>query len=58
MAAKSTFELLIDREEKGFLKRLGRELEKMADEGVKFTLPVAIIDHVTNTERNLSFIRS
>ena len=49
MASKSTSELLIDREEKSFLKRLGRELERMADEGVEFTLPVAVIDHVTIT---------
>ena len=57
-AEKSTSELLIAKEEKGFLKRLERELERMADEGVEFTLPAAVIDHVANTERNLSFIRS
>ena len=28
------------------------------NEGVEFTLPAAVIDHVANTERNLSFIRS
>ena len=50
--------MLIAREEKGFLRRLERELGIMANEGVEFTPPVAVIDHVANTERNLSFIRS
>ena len=48
---------LLEREEKSFLRRLGRELEKMAEEGVEFNLPVVVIDHVANTERNLGFIR-
>ena len=58
MAKNRTVNLLIEREEKSFLKRLERELGRMAEEGIEFTLPVAVIDHVANTERNLSFIRS
>ena len=56
MAEKSASEL-IEREEKRFFRRLGRELEKIAEEGLEFNLPVVVIDHVANTERNLGFIR-
>ena len=48
MAEKSASELLIEMEEKNFLKRLGRELERLADEGIEFTLPAVVIDHVQN----------
>ena len=58
MAEKSASDMLIEREEKSFLRRLGRELERMADEGVEFTLSASVIGHVANTEKNLSFIRS
>ena len=58
MAENTTVNLLIEREEKSFLKGLARELGRMAEEGIEFNLPVAVIDHVANTERNLSFIRS
>ena len=58
MAEKTTSTLLIEKEEKSFLRRLSKELERMADEGIEFTLPAVVIDHVANTERNLSFIRS
>ena len=50
--------MLIEKEEKSFLRRLEKELEKMAAEGIEFTLPAVVIDHVANTDRNLSFIRS
>ena len=56
MAEKSASEF-IEREEKSFLRRLGRELEKMAEEGVEFNLPVVVIDHVANTDMNLGFFR-
>ena len=49
---------LIDKEEKQFLKRLEKELVKMADEGVEFSLPALVIDYVANTERNISFVKS
>ena len=55
---KSSAELLIEREEQRFLRRLERELRKMADEGIEFVLPVVVIDHVANTERNLGFVRN
>ena len=58
MAEKTTATLLIEREEKSFLKSLERELGRMVEEGIDVTLPVAVIDHVANTDRNLSFIRS
>ena len=58
MAEKSASDKLIEKEEKNFLKRLGRELERLADEGIEFTLPAAVIDHVANTDRNISFIKS
>ena len=58
MAEKTTATLLKEREEKIFLKRLERELGRMAEEGIEITLPVAVIDHVANTDRNLGFIRS
>ena len=50
--------MLIEKEEKNFLRRLGKELEKLSEEGIQFTLPAVVIDHVANTDRNLSFIRS
>ena len=37
MAEKSASELLIEREEKSFLKRLERELKRMADESIEFS---------------------
>ena len=49
---KSPSELLIEREEKGFLRRLERELTRMAEERIEFTLPAAVIDHVAKTDRN------
>ena len=55
MAEKSTPESLIKKEEDNFLRRLGRELDRLADEGIEFTLPAVVIDHVANTDRNLSF---
>ena len=58
MAEKLTPESLIKKEEGNFLKRLGRELERLANEGIEFTLPAVVIDHVANTDRNLSFIKS
>ena len=58
MAEKSTPESLIKKEEDNFLRRLGRELDRLADEGIEFTLPAVVIDHVANTDRNLSFIKS
>ena len=58
MAEKSASDMLIEKEEKNFLKILGRELERLADEGIEFTLPATVIDHVANTDRNISFIRS
>ena len=30
----------------------------MANEGIAFTLPALVIDHLANTERNLGFIKS
>ena len=30
----------------------------MADEGIEFALPVVVLDHIANTERNLGFIKS
>ena len=30
----------------------------MVDEGIEFTLPVLVLDHVAYIERNLSFIKS
>ena len=56
--AEKLSESLIEKEEKNFLKSLGKELGKLANEGIEFTLPWAVIDHVANTERNLGFIRS
>ena len=56
MAERSGSELIV-REEKSFLRRLGKELEKMVEEGLEFSLPVVVIDHVANTERNLGFVR-
>ena len=57
MAEKSK-ESAIEKEEKNFLKRFSKELGKLANEGIEFTLPAVVIDHIANTERNLGFIRS
>ena len=58
MAEKSTAQLLIDKEKKQFLRRLERELVKMADEGIEYSLPALVIDHVANIERNICFVKS
>ena len=29
----------------------------MAEEGINFTLPALVLDHVANTDRNLSYIK-
>ena len=42
MAEKSESDLLIEKEEKSFLKRLGRELERLLNEGIEFTLSSSI----------------
>ena len=45
-------------EESNFIRRRKRELIKMANEGVAFTLPAVVVDHVANTEENLSWVKS
>ena len=48
----------IAREESEFIQRLPKELSKFANEGIRFYLPIVVIDHVAYTECNLSFIKS
>ena len=58
MTEKSNAQILIEKEEKQFLRRLERELIKMAEEGINFTLPALVLDHLANTDRNLSYVKS
>ena len=53
-----TAEELIVEEEENFIKRLEIELIKLATEGIKFTLPAVVIDHIADTEENLSWVKS
>ena len=47
---------LIAREE--FKQRLAKELVKLASEGIGFYLPIVVVDHVADTESNISFVKS
>ena len=53
-----TAEELIIEEEEDFIKRFEAELIKLASEGVAFTLPAVVVDHVADTEENLSWVKS
>ena len=57
VALKKNLEL-IAKEEGEFTQRLAKELVKLAHEGIGFYLPIVVIDHVADTESNLSFIKS
>ena len=49
---------LISKEEGEFTQGLAKELVKLAHEGIGFCLPIVVVDHVADTESNLSFIKS
>ena len=49
---------LFAKEEGEFIHRLEKELVKLASEGIGFYLPIVVIDHIADTESNLSFIKS
>ena len=49
---------LIAREEGEFTQRLAKELVKLAQEGIGFYLPIVVVDHVADTESNISFVKS
>ena len=53
-----TAEELIIEEEEDFIKRFEVELIRLANEGVEFTLPAVVVDHVADTEENLSWVKS
>ena len=53
-----TVEELIIEEEEDFIKRFEVELIKLAYEGIAFNLPAVVVDHVANTEENLSWVKS
>ena len=54
---KKNFEV-IAREEGEFTRRLAKELVELAHEGIGFYLPIVVVDHVADTESNISFIKS
>ena len=49
---------MIAREESEFTQRLARELVKLAHEGIGFYLLIVVVDHVADTESNISFVKS
>ena len=49
---------LIAREEGELTQRLAKELVKLAHEGIGFYLPIVVVDHVADTENNISFVKS
>ena len=49
---------LIAREEGELTQRLAKELVKLAHEGIGFYLPIVVVDHVADTESNISFVKS
>ena len=53
-----TAEDLIADEEENFIKRFETKLIKLAREGVAFNLPAVVVDHVADTEENLSWVKS
>ena len=53
-----TAEDLIVEEEENFIQRFEVELIKLAIEGVAFNLPAVVVDHIANTEENLSWVKS
>ena len=53
-----TAEDLIVEEEENFIQRFEIELIKLANEGVAFNLPAVVVDHVADTEENLSWVES
>ena len=53
-----TAEDLIADEEENFIKRFEIELIKLANEGVAFNLPAVVVDHIADTEENLSWVKS
>ena len=53
-----TAEDVIIEEEEDFIKRFEVELVKLANEGVAFTLPAVVVDHVADMEENLSWVKS
>ena len=40
------------------IKRFEMELISLADEGIEFTLPAVVVDHVADTEENLSCVKN
>ena len=51
-------DLIVEEEEEGFIKRFETELVKLANEGVVFTLPAVVVDHLADTKENLSWVKS
>ena len=49
---------LIAKEEGEFTQRLAKELVKLAQEGIGFYLPIVVVDHIADTESNVSFVKS
>ena len=49
---------LIAKEEREFTQRLAKELAKLENEGIGFYLPIVVVDHIADTESNISFIKS
>ena len=49
---------LIRQEDSDFFQRLVNEVAILAQEGIGFYLPIVVIDHIADTETNVSFIKS
>ena len=45
---------LIVEEEENFIQRFEVELIKLSNEGIAFNLPAVVVDHIADTEENLS----
>ena len=49
---------LIKQEESEFFQRLVNEVAILAQEGIGFYLPIVVIDHIADTDINVSFIKN
>ena len=58
MAQKLTMDERMSRHEIEFSTRFASAIEQMANEGISLSLPIVVIEHIYNSDCNLSVIRS
>ena len=58
MAQKLTMDERMSRHEIEFSTRFASAIEQMANEGISLSLPIVVIEHIYNSDCNLSVARS